>query len=36
MREWAITRLREILKVMGIKQAMVVADCVADKANYLF
>jgi hypothetical protein len=35
MREWAISRLRGISENMGIKQAMVVADCVANNEDFL-
>jgi branched-subunit amino acid ABC-type transport system permease component len=35
MREWAISRLRGISENMGIKQAMVVADSVANNEDFL-
>jgi hypothetical protein len=35
MREWAVGRLRGIEEDMGIKQAMVVADCIANNEDCL-
>jgi hypothetical protein len=36
MREWAVSRLGRIEEDMGIKQAMVVADCVANNDDFPF
>jgi len=36
MREWAVSRLRRIEEDMGIKQAMAVADCVANNDDFPF
>jgi hypothetical protein len=35
IREWAVSRLKRIAEDMGIKQAMVVADCVANNEDLL-